>query len=415
MSAIKTSGGNTGSITFSPYTPTLAALSRLLAPIELPLSSVYTGCTEEQSLLEIVRTCGVNGSEESFEIYFGVEPSSSTEVFSQSTCIAGTFYICISPVEYTLVMRDTGLDGWSSGSHLILKSGKVSLDYAMESGSVIAHKVFNFGAPVVDQSSSNTLTSEDPIQVSLIRSCGNSSDSEGFAIYEGATRDRAIYSQTQCVAGVVNLLLSRGLHTIVMKEANGQAWEENSMIRVFSGGLIGSYRKAVAGGEESKHFECSVELAASEQQSLVGSGVAQSNKVGMTGYSVENLFDDSISTNFRVAVTSSEFPVEVTYTFPEGDAYTMNKYMLTNGDSVAAACNTWKIFGKANEESEWVMLDSQDSVAWSEAYQSLSFTVENASAFHAYMFQCSAVVDIDDEHHGNQMDMAEWKLIQYYN
>ena len=58
------------------------------------------------------------------------------------------------------------------------------------------------------------------------------------------------------------------------------------------------------------------------------------------------------------------------------------------------------------------MLDSQDSVAWSEAHQSLSFTAGNASAFHAYMFQCSAVVDIDDEHHGNQMDMAEWKLIQ---
>ena len=235
---------------------------------------------------------------------------------------------------------------------------------------------------------------------------------EGFAIYEGATRDRAIYSQTQCVAGVVNLLLSRGLHTIVMTEANGQAWEENSMIRVFSDGLIGSYRKAVAGAEESKHFECSVELAASEQQSLVGSGVAQSNKVGMTGYSVENLFDDSISTKYRVAVTSSEFPVEVTYTFPEGDANTMNKYVLTNGDSVAAACNTWKIFGKANEASDWVMLDSQDSVAWSEAYQSLSFTVDNASTFHAYMFQCSAVVDIDDEYHGNQMDMAEWRLIQ---
>ena len=361
-------------------------------------------------MLEIVRTCGVNGSEESFEIYFGVEPSSSTEVFSQSTCIAGTFYICISPVEHTLVMRDTGLDGWSSGSHLILKSGKVSLDYAMESGSVIAHKVFNFGAPVVDQSSSNTLTSEDPIQVSLIRSCGNSSDSEGFAIYEGATRDRAIYSQTQCVAGVVNLLLSRGLHTIVMTEANGQAWEENSMIRVFSDGLIGSYRKAVAGAEESKHFECSVELAASEQQSLVGSGVAQSNKVGMTGYSVENLFDDSISSNYRVAVTSSEFPVEVTYMFPEGDANTMNKYVLTNGDSISTACNTWKIFGRMNNDSDWVMLDSQDNVKWSETNQSLGFTVNNVNAYNVYMFQCSSVVNIDDEYNGNLLEMAEWIL-----
>ena len=362
-------------------------------------------------MLEIARTCGVNSSEESLDIYYGVEPSSSTEVFSQSSCIAGTYYTCISPVEHTLVMRDTGLNGWSSGSLLILKSGKVSLAYAMESGNAITHKVFNFGS-AVDQTSGDIMMSEDRMKVTLIRSCGNSSDSEGFAIYEGASRDRAIYRQTHCIAGVVNLFLSRGIYTIVMTEANGEAWEQNSVVRIFKNGLLGSYRKTVVGAEESKHFECVAELTTSEQ-SLVGSGVAQSSKASMTGYSVENLFDNSVSTKYRVAVTSSDFPVEVTYTFPDGNEYTMNKYVLTNGDSTAAACNTWKIFGRKNEDSdEWVMLDSQDNVEWSEGNQSLSFTVNNASAFNAYMFQCSAVVNIDDENNGSQLEMAEWKLIQ---
>ena len=245
----------------------------------------------------------------------------------------------------------------------------------------------------------------------MIRSCGNSSDAEGFAIYEGASRDRIIYSQTHCIAGVMNLFLSRGIYTIVMTEANGQAWEENSMIRIFSDGLIGSYRKRVVGAEESKHFECFAEFTTSEQ-SLVGSGVAQSNSAGMTGYSVENLFDNSISTKYRTAVTSSDFPVEVIYKFPEGNEYTMNKYVVTNGDSMAAACNAWKIFGRKNEDSdEWVMLDSQDNVEWSESNQSLSFNLDNTNEYNAYMFQCSAVVNIDDEFTKGRLEMAEWKLI----
>ena len=393
------------SLTEVSVSPALASHSALSS------TDILTTCAEDQSLLEIVRTCGVNGNEESFDIYYGVEPSSLTKVFGQSTCTVGTYYACISPVEHTLVMRDTGLNGWSSGSHLILKDGKVSFNYAMESGNASSHKVVNFGS-AVDHTSSNTMMSEDRIKVTLLRSCGNSSDSEGFAIYEGASRDHAIYRQTYCIAGVVNLFLSQGLYTIVMTEANGQAWKQNSVVRIFKDGLLGSYRKTVMGAEESKHFECVAEFTTLEQ-SLVGSGVAQSNRAGMTGYSVENLFDISISTKYRTAVTISDFPVEVTYTFPDGHEYTMNKYVFINGDSMAAACNMWKIFGRKNEDSdEWVMLDSQDNVEWSETNQSKSFTVDNASAYNAYMFQCSAVVNIDDENNGSQLEMAEWNLIQ---
>ena len=165
---------------------------------------------------------------------------------------------------------------------------------------------------------------------------------------------------------------------------------------------------------EAEHFECSVGFTIYEQ-SLVGSGQAASNLPGMLGYWIQNLFDNSVSTTYRAAVTNSDLPVEATYTFPEGDANTMNKYVLTNGDSTAAACNTWKIFGRKNEDSdEWVMLDSQDNVEWSETNRSKSFTVDNASAYNAYMFQCSAVVNIDDENNGSQLEMAEWNLIQVY-
>ena len=57
------------------------------------------------------------------------------------------------------------------------------------------------------------------------------------------------------------------------------------------------------------------------------------------------------------------------------------------------------------------MLDSQDSVAWSEAHQSLTFTLSNVNAYNAYKFMCYAVVDIDDTYYGGQLDMAEWSLV----
>ena len=122
-----------------------------------------------------------------------------------------------------------------------------------------------------------------------------------------------------------------------------------------------------------------------------------------------------MSTKFRVAVESTDFPVEVTYTFPEGDMNTMNKYVVTNGDSVSASCNSWKIFGKTNgndDNDEWMMIDSQDGVEWTGVNESLSFSVNNVNAYNAYKFQCSSVVNIDDDQDGNQLEMAEWNLIE---
>ena len=435
---------------------------------------------------------------------------------------------------------------------LILKSGELSLEFVMESGYTQMNSVFNFGMAFTEVLTTMAPTdpSQEQFQIMLIRSCGNSSDSEGFTIYEGSTRDHAIYSQTTCAAGVVNLYITRGLYTIVMTNSNGQAWAENSMVRIFYTSLLGSYMKVVVGAEESavfalpemlvagaawkysseaqvgtswttanvewsliseypaistvtryfrqsytlsgagfrsviiqvkmsggfvfyvngieasrfnlpageitastmatepkesnvyrilrlsldaysavngvyefavevhaaegqmgeaEHFECSVEFTIDEQ-SLIGSGQASSSMSGMYGYGIQNLFDNMLSTKYRVAVTSSEFPVEVTYTFPEGDAYTMNKYVMTNDDSISTACNTWKIFGRMNKDSDWVMLDSQDNVKWSETNQSLGFTVNNVNAYNAYMFQCSSVVNIDDEYNGNLLEMAEWIL-----
>ena len=485
-------------------------------------TNTISECSADQLLLGVRRTCGPSGDEEGFEIYEGKDTNGNA-LIAQTSCTAKVRYLCINPVEHTLVMRDSGLNGWSTGSSLILKSGNLSLEFVMESRYLQTNSFFNFGMAYTEVPTTMAPTdgTQEQFQIMLIRTCSNSSDSEGFTINEGATRDHAIYSQTTCAAGVVKLNITRGLYTIVMTNSNEQVWAENSMVRIFYGSLLGSYMKVVVGAEESavfalpevieagaawkysseamvgtswttenvdwnliseypaissitryfrqsytlsgtgfrsviiqvktnggfvfyvngveasrfnlpsgeitattqatelkesnvyrilrlsldaysavngvyefavemhaaegqigqaEHFECSVEFTIYEQ-SLVGSGQATSNLPGMLGYWIQNLFDNSISTKYRVAVTSSDFPVEVTYTSPEGDANTMNKYVLINGDSISAACNTWKIFGRKNEDSdEWVMLDSQDSVEWQTATQSLTFTLSNVNA-----------------------------------
>ena len=547
VQALEAAGTPTDDITIQEYVPTY--MPRILNDVEsTPLYSPAE-CGKEQLLIKMVSTCDIRDDETVLEIYEGGLSFTSIPIFRQRLCLIGTSYLCMNPVEHTLVMDNHSVHGPSATSNLSLNHGELSLDFVLEEGMDRLINTFSFG-PSFSAIPSSSMD-EDQIQVTLIRSCGNSSDSEGFTIYEGATRDHAIYSQTTCAAGVVNLYITRGLYTIVMTNSNEQVWAENSMVRIFYGSLLGSYMKVVVGAEESavfalpevieagaawkysseamvgtswttenvdwsliseypaissitryfrqsytlsetgfrsviiqvktnggfvfyvngveasrfnlpareitattqatelkesnvyrilrlsldaysavngvyefavemhaaagqigqaEHFECSVEFTIYEQ-SLVANGVAQSNKAGMAAHSVENLFDASISTKYRVTVTSSDFPVEVTYTFPEGDEYTMNKYVLTNGDSISAACNTWKIFGRKNKDNdEWVMLDSQDNVEWSKANESLSFTVNNVDAFNAYMFQCSSVVNIDDEYNGNQLDMAEWIL-----
>ena len=546
VQAIESSGTSTDNITIQQYIPTYG--TRILNAVESASVDSPVECGKEQLLIKMVSTCDTGDDERMLEIYEGGLSFANIPIFRQSLCLVGTSFICINPVEHTLVMEDHSVHGASPASSISLNHGEHSLDFVLKEGMNRLITIFSFG-PTLSAIDSKT-TDEDQIQVTLIRSCGNSSDSEGFTIYEGSTRDHAIYSQPACVAGLVNLYITRGLYTIVMTNSNGLAWAENSMVRIFYTSLLGSYRKVVVGAEESavfalpemlvagtawkysseaqvgtswttanvewsltseypvistvtryfrqsytlsgagfrsviiqvkmsggfvfyvngveasrfnlpageitastmatepkesnvyrilrlsldaysavngvyefavevhaaegqmgeaEHFECSIEFTIYEQ-SLVGSGQATSNMPGITTYTIQNLFDNTLSTKYRVAVTSSEFPVEVTYTFPEGDAYTMNKYVMTNGDSVAAACNTWKIFGRMNNDSDWVMLDSQDNVKWSETNQSLGFTVNNVNAYNAYMFQCSSVVNIDDEYNGNLLEMAEWIL-----
>ena len=84
-------------------------------------------CLKGKILITIVRTCGGSPYEESFDIY--VVNSSTDSLFHQGGCLATTTTLYICPVVHTIVMRDSGYNGWSSGSKVTLRYQDQSYTY----------------------------------------------------------------------------------------------------------------------------------------------------------------------------------------------------------------------------------------------------------------------------------------------
>ena len=84
-------------------------------------------CLKSKILITIVRTCGSSYSQESFYIYEG--NSSTYSVFSQGSCSSKTTTLYICSIVHTIVMRDSGYNGWSSGSKVTLRYQDQSYTY----------------------------------------------------------------------------------------------------------------------------------------------------------------------------------------------------------------------------------------------------------------------------------------------
>ena len=95
--------------------------------IDVHNSLIQFSCLKGKILITIVRTCGSSTYQESFNIYEG---NSGTEsIYGQSGCYSGTNSLSICPEFHTIVMRDSGYNGWSSGSRVTLRYQDQSYTY----------------------------------------------------------------------------------------------------------------------------------------------------------------------------------------------------------------------------------------------------------------------------------------------
>ena len=111
--------------------------------------------------IQVARTCGITApEEESFAIYEG-EDVSSEPVYSRTGCEAGTQEIWIKPVLHTIVLIDSGLNGWDSGSKVELLYRIISLPFEMTEGGMLT-LTFNFGPAATDAPTTQAPTTQAP-------------------------------------------------------------------------------------------------------------------------------------------------------------------------------------------------------------------------------------------------------------
>ena len=83
------------------------------------------------------------------------------------------------------------------------------------------------------------------VTVHLLRSCSSYPEDESFFIYEGteATAEHLVYKQDICVAGVTQICINRGVHTLRMVDDYGDKWSENSVLTIYAENReIGAYQ-----------------------------------------------------------------------------------------------------------------------------------------------------------------------------
>ena len=111
--------------------------------------------------IQVARTCGITApEEESFAIYEG-EDVSSEPVYSMTGCEAGTQEIWIKPVLHTIVLIDSGSNGWDSGSKVELLYRIISLPFEMKEGDMLT-LTFNFGPAATDAPTIQAPTTQAP-------------------------------------------------------------------------------------------------------------------------------------------------------------------------------------------------------------------------------------------------------------
>ena len=197
---------------------------------------ILSQCSEGQLPVHLLRKCGyAHGSQEGFEISEGSFLLPQNEpIYSQDTCINVNTYLCLNPVNYTLIMKDTYHDGWYSDSLLELDLDNKTLPFHLKKGTE-SQQVFNpKSLEVITPIPSQCIEGQIPIHIQ--RSCENDvNDQESFEIHEGLEirpQEEAVYYQDSCTSIDAVICLYPTEYTIIMRDIKGNGWNANSNFNI---------------------------------------------------------------------------------------------------------------------------------------------------------------------------------------
>ena len=105
-------------------------------PTPTPTPTQLSFCEEGKDLLILNRFYSTNPSEEQFELYEGIRSEKLVYEESYNGTATTETLLCVESTIHTLILSDSGGDGWSIGSKLIISSESQELgEFTLSSGS----------------------------------------------------------------------------------------------------------------------------------------------------------------------------------------------------------------------------------------------------------------------------------------
>ena len=99
-----------------------------------------------------------------------------------------------------------------------------------------------------------------------------------------------------------------------------------------------------------------------------------------SGEDVKNIFDGSIGSKFLTFHKASW----VQYDFPGDAAYPINKYTVSSANDIPSRDPKSWVFSASNNGTEWIILDSQADITFSERLQTKTYEINNTTPYKIY-------------------------------
>ena len=200
-------------------------------PTPTPTPTQLSFCEEGKDLLILNRFYSTNPSEEQFKLYEGIRSEKLVYEESYNGTATTETLLCIESTIHTLILSDSGGDGWSIGSKLIISSESQELgEFTLSSGSsseILIHPIVGVIdiTPISNCSELENLSSNTTSLVMKSNSCNLDSITEFILtnydnmILLDIGDDNLMYVNTFVIDGLNELrLLSIGNNSFTKKK-----------------------------------------------------------------------------------------------------------------------------------------------------------------------------------------------------
>ena len=394
-------------------------------------------CDENKAYIQIHRVYGANPVNEKMEIYQGTLSSGTklhTETGKNSAFVENVIELCLVRTSHTIVLSDTfvlsivdnsyrSASGWAEGSYFYIMMDSIEILRDRLEDKARAEVSFN---PTYTISTTDSWSYSAAAQSTIDwrYSINPTWEVKAPSVFPTVTSNTRYYARSITVppmfdgypsfeVGVYSregvVLYINGEEVARKNLPLGPVYTDTLVTKVDSTSsflrFIGSRDRYLSGASVVVAIEIHKDYNQTlgyiddfkayllpHQQSIdyrIGDGIATCTTASPTNQPVENLFDNSKTTEWSAFTDPS---IQVTYTFNNNRREWFNRYILTSSSSNSERDPlTWIIEG-SNDNLSWDRIDYQSNIIFSSRQQSITFKVQsNRIAYNAIRLSILAV------------------------